>query len=186
MAKNLYQVGQPYDRTRRSWPEGADYSFRVGGHELRLFMARLSPKEVAAVKKGRVGFGLLIELPELFVISRFHGPDDLVVLSFDCSYQWHRVNLPERTAPPAWEETPPQIRAICTVILVEASNGLVAALRAVSFSPEFTLAFHRAIADQAASPYDKAEHERTVLAITRQFTTDQLWAKCQHRCGGGT
>jgi hypothetical protein len=62
------------------------------------------------VKKRRVGFGLLIELPELFVISRVHGPDDLVVLSFDCSYQWHRVSLPERTAPPDWEETPPQIR----------------------------------------------------------------------------
>ena len=54
----------------------------------------------------------------------------------------------------------------------------------MSFSPEFTLAFHRAIADQAASPYDQGEHERTVEAITRQFNTDQLWAKCQHRCGG--
>jgi hypothetical protein len=179
------EVGKPYDPSRRAWPEGADYNFRAGGHELRLFMTRLSPKEVAAVKKGRVGFGLLIEIPELFVISRFYGPDDQVVLSFDCSYQWHRVSLPERTAPPVWEEAPPQIRAICTVILVEASNGLVAALRAVSFSPEFTLAFHRAIADQAASPYNAAEHDRAVAAITRQFTTDELWERCKVRCEGG-
>ena len=107
-----YEVGKPYSDTRRSWPEQADFNFRAGSHELRIFMTSLSPKEVAAVKSGRVGFGLLVELPELFVISRFYGPDDLVVLSLDCAYQWHRVSLSERTAPPTWEETPPQIRAL--------------------------------------------------------------------------
>ena len=179
------EVGKPYDLSRRAWFEGADYNYRAGGHELRLFMRGLSPKEVAAVRTGRVEFGLLIELPELFVITRFHGPDDRVVLSFDCSYSWHRVSDAERTAPPAWEETSPELRALCTIILVEASNGLIAALRAVSYSPEFTRSLHRAIADQAGLPYDRAEHERAVEEIARRNTTDQLWERCKVRCEGG-
>ena len=108
---HLYSVGKPYDPSRRAWPETADYNFQAGGHELRIFMTRLSAKEVAAARTGRVEFGLLIELPELFIITRFHGPDDRVMMALDCSYQWHRVSSAERTASPAWEETSPETRA---------------------------------------------------------------------------
>jgi hypothetical protein len=71
------------------------------------------------------------------------------------------------------------------MILIESRNGIIKALRAMSYSPEFTRTFHRAIADQIALPYDQVEHERKVESITRQFTTDELWAKCQHRCESG-
>jgi hypothetical protein len=140
---NLYQVGQPYGRTRRSWPQGADYNYRAGGHELRVFMPDLTAREITAAQKSRVEFGLWINLPELWVISRFHSPaDDGVVMSFDCSYQWHRVNGADRTAPPAWEETSPGLRALVMIILIEARNGIIKALPPVSYSPEFTHAFH--------------------------------------------
>jgi hypothetical protein len=178
---HLYFVGKPYDPTRRAWPETADYNFRADGHELRIFMRGLSSKEIEAVRTGRVEFGLLIELPEIFVITRFLRPDDRVGMALDCSYQWHRVDPAERTAPPAREET----RAVCTIILVEASTGLIAALRAVSYSPEFTRSFHRAIADQAQLPYDRVEHERAVAEMTRRNTTDELWDRCKVRCEGG-
>jgi hypothetical protein len=36
---HAYEVGKPYDPRRRSWPEGADYNFREGAHELRIFLA---------------------------------------------------------------------------------------------------------------------------------------------------
>ena len=93
---HTYTVGQLYHPSRRSWGEGADYNFRAGGHELRIFLGHATPREIAAVGTGRVEFGAMIELPEIFVVSRFHGPDPQqargrVVASFDCSYQWHRV-----------------------------------------------------------------------------------------------
>jgi hypothetical protein len=183
---HLYAVGQPYDRSRRSWPQGADYNYGAGGHELRLFVLDISTAEIAAAEKGRVEFGLWIDLPELWVISRFHSPaDDKVLMSFDCSYQWYRVNEADRTAPPAWEETSPALRALATIILVEAQSGTIKALRAVSYSPEFTRAFHKAIADHIAMPYYKVEHERKVDAIQRQFNIDELWERCSIRCEGG-
>jgi hypothetical protein len=182
---HTYIVGQLYDPSRKSWPEGADYNFRAGGHELRIFLGRATPREIAAVGTGRVDFGLMAELPEMFVVSRFRGPDGRVVCSFDCSYSWHRVSPDERTDPPVWEDTSPQLRALASIILVEATNGVILALRTCSYSPEFTRSFHRAIHDQAALPYDQAEHERAVADIVRRLNTDQIWERCAIRCEGG-
>ena len=103
---HTYIVGQFYDPSRKSWPEGADYNFRAGGTNEDL-PRRATPREIAAVGTGRVDFGLMAELPETFVVSRFRGPDGRVVCSFDCSYSWHRVSPDERTDPPVWEDTSP-------------------------------------------------------------------------------
>ena len=176
---HLLEVGKPYISGRRSWPEAADYNFRAGQHELRLFVSRPTPKEVAAVEEGPVEIGMFVEPEGLSVVTRF-GPS----LSFDCSYQWHRVDPAERVAPPPHEETSPALRAILAIILVDASTGLVRALRAVSYSPEFTRAIHRAIAAQAAAPFDAQAHERWAARMLR-FTTAQLWYRCTIRCQVG-
>jgi hypothetical protein len=51
----LLMVGKPYHAARRTWPEGADYNFRLGAHELRLFVTSATPKEIAAVPKDSEG-----------------------------------------------------------------------------------------------------------------------------------
>jgi hypothetical protein len=176
---HLLEVGKPYDPSRPWWPEGADYNFRSCQHELRLFVARPTPKEVAAVEEGPVEIGMFVEPEGLSVVTRF-GPS----LSFDCSYQWHRVDPAERVPPPPPEETSPELRALLAIILVDASTGLVRALRAVSYSPEFTRALHRAIADQAAAPFNAKAHERWAAGMLRH-TTHQLWEMTTIRCQGG-
>ena len=170
-------VGRPYSPSRRSWHQGADYNVRAGGHELRVFLGHATPREITAVRTGKAEFGLMIELPELFVVSRFHGPDDQVVASFDCSYQWHRVSAEERTEPPAWKETSPRLRALATIVLVEATTGVVLALRSCSYSPEFTRSLHRAIADQAVLPYDQSERRAWAWALA--------WARALARVHNG-
>jgi hypothetical protein len=46
-------VGELYSPSRRAWPEGADYNFRAGGHELRIFLGRATPREITAVERGK-------------------------------------------------------------------------------------------------------------------------------------
>jgi hypothetical protein len=182
----VLRVGSLYHPGRRWWPQGADYNYRAGGHELRLFLPSASKDEVLSVREGRVEFGLVIDHPELYVISRFWRPDGAKIqMSFDCSYTIHRVNPAERTAPPAWEEVSPAARSLVTVILVEASTGIILALRAMSYSPEFTRTINHAIADQASLPYDPGEHDRCVAAKVRQYDTAALWELCGVRCTGG-
>jgi hypothetical protein len=176
------EVGKPYDPRRGSWPEGADYKFRSGGHELRLFLARATRSEVEAIRSGPVEFGFFAESMGLSLITRFGSR-----LSFDCSYHWQRAAeaTGDRTLPPAWEETSPELRALLAIILIEATSGVVLALRSVTFSPEFTRAIDRAIADQAAGPYDPAGHREWVDGKTGRYSTDQLWERCTTRCQGG-
>lgn len=97
-------VGKPYIPSRRHWDEAADYNFRDGGHELRIFIPNATPAEVAAAREGRVEFGLIVDLPEIYVISRYFDPGDpaRMIMSFDCSYSIHRVSPEGLTAPPAW------------------------------------------------------------------------------------
>ena len=174
------EVGKPYHPGRRRWPEGSDYNFRNGGHELRLFVGGATLPEVEAVRSGPVQFGFFAEPEGLFLITRFGTR-----MSFDCSYNWHRVSENDRTLPPPTEETSPELRALLTILLIEATNGVVLAIRTVTFSPEFTRALHRAIADQVAAPYDRAAHERWADGMTAQNSTEQLWARCTMRCQGG-
>jgi hypothetical protein len=94
------EVGAPYEPSRRRWPEGADYNWRSGGHELRLFLGRATLSEVEAVRSGPVEFGFFAEPAGLFLITRFGSQ-----LSFDCSFNWHRLSADERTLPPPPEET---------------------------------------------------------------------------------
>ena len=174
------EVGKPYQPGRRRWPEGVDYNWRSGGHELRLFLGGATRHEVEAVRSGPVQFGFFAEPEGLFLIARFGTR-----LSFDCSYNWHRLSADDRTLPPPSEETSPKLWAILTIILVEATSGIVLALRGVTFSPEFTGAIHRAIADQVGAPYDRTAHERWANETTRRLSTHQLWGRCTMRCRGG-
>ena len=173
------EIGQPYVPGCHTWPEGADYNFRSGGHELRIFLANVTSQEIATIHTAPVEFGLLVDRSGLFLIARFGRR-----FSFDCSYSWHRVSPEERTMPPPFEEVPPALRSSISVILVEATTGIVAALRVISFSPDFSRGLHRAILEQAQAVPHPIEHERWV-GETFRCTTHQLWERCQVRCQGG-
>jgi hypothetical protein len=175
----LLEVGKVYDPRRRSWPEGADYNFRGGQHELRIFLAGPTLKEVMAVQTGPVEFGLCAEPDGMFVSVRFGR-----TLAFDCSYQWHRVEESERIPPPPHEETSPKLRALLTIILIDAATGIVRTLRDVTYSPEFTRAIHKAIADQIAAPFDGPAHARWADGML-QFSPQQVWDRTTMRCHGG-
>jgi hypothetical protein len=175
------EVGTPYHPGRRSWPEGADFNY-CSGHELRIFLERPTPAEVHAIESGPVEFGFFAEPLGLFLISYFGRS-----LSFDCFYHWQRMAeaTGDRTMPPPSEETSPALRALLTIILVSAEDGIVRALRACTFSPEFTRSLHRAIAEQAAAPYDPTAHRRWADAMVAQHSAAQLWEMCTTWCRGG-
>ena len=173
------EVGKLYHPGRRAWPECAEYSFRGDAHELRIFLGGARPREVEVIRSSPVEFGFFADPMGLFLITRFGSQR-----SFDCSYNWHRVAMAVRSLPPPTDETSPALRAPCTIILVDAADGIVLALRSVTFSPEFTRALHRAIAAQVVAPYNGAAHRRWADSITGQYSTHQLWDQCTTRCQG--
>lgn len=135
-------VGAPYNPTRRQWPECAQYNYRSGQHELVLFFDQPSEEEVEAVRAGACEFALVTQGIALALLWHF------APLPWgDAPYLYWKVPDGERL-PPRWADSSSEDRALLTVILVDARTGIVQALRAVSWSPAFTVSVHLAIRRQ--------------------------------------
>ena len=84
---------------------------------------------------------------------RFQHPAGGIPWS-DAPSHYHLVPQAERIPPPEPGQLTPESRALLEVILVNATGGQIRAMRQLSLSPEFTRAMFRAIAHQAARPFD--------------------------------
>lgn len=135
------EVGKPYPVRL---PESIQYNYRGGQHELLMVLGRLAACcTVDDIRSGPCEFGVLMRGPVIFFLYRF---GDSLPWS-DAPLSWWLVPEKERIAPPLSES--PGTRALLTIILVEQETAIILALRAVTFSPEFTLAIHDAIRAQA-------------------------------------
>lgn len=158
----LYEVGKPYSVTRSTWPDGVDYNYRGGEHELRIFMRNPSPAEVMAVRRGKAYFALYNTHDVIFLCYKFGSLPWSVG-----TYSIHLVPEDERGVPPV-RTADGLNRALLNVIMIDGATGLIAVLRAVSFSPAFTRVLEQEIREQAARPFPGLDAYD--LAITRFYT----------------
>lgn len=163
-----YKVGTLYNPRRRSWPGGSQYQFRLDQHELLLFFNRPTPREIEDVKRGAAEFAFLTSEDVLVFLFRF-GRE---ILWSDAPYSIHMVPAEQRTVPEPSGAVEPH--ALLSVILVDASSGIIHALRAVSFSPAFTAALHLAIREQAARPWSgQAAYDRQLTELYTRYPTSE-------------
>ena len=66
----LYEVGKLYS-SRTKWQELAQYNYRGGEHELILFLAHSSSKEVSDLQNGISEFALYVENDLIILLYRF-------------------------------------------------------------------------------------------------------------------
>jgi hypothetical protein len=187
---HVYEVGQFYDPLRRQWPEGAQYGYRSGGHELLLFFRTPSSREVRAVEFGPAEFALVAEGPLLVLLYQFRVvpyPGARLAMAIPWSaapFTIHRVPTDERVLPELPDD--PEQRAVLGIILIDADTGIIRAMRAVTFSPAFTAELEEAIRQQAALPYDSDSYGRLQAALERRYpTTEVLLSIARVRCAGG-
>lgn len=174
----VYEVDKPYHPDKRHWPEGVDYNYRAGEHELRIFMRTPSEVEIADIRKGEARFALAVEGDIVFFCYQFGRGE-----WSDCGFSFHLVSETERVLPeiPATPET----RALLTVLLIDAENGILKVIRAVSLSPKFTRKLHEAVRDQAARPFPD-NYDQQIEAAYRRYTSAQLAQdRAIVRCRGG-
>lgn len=139
MALREYEVGQPYLPGRTRWPAGADYNWRAGQHELRLFFSRLGDREVRDVRTREAEFGLYVEQPLIVLLYRFGAS----IPWSDAPYSIWLVPADQRALPdPVGEGA--ETRDLLTTFLVDADSGILRAIRVVSLSPAFTFALRLA------------------------------------------
>ena len=144
----VYRVGEPLQRGRRHWPEGAQYSHSLSGHELTLFVSNVNEQRVHDLKCGEAEFALIVEHPVLVLAFRF---GDSIPWS-DVPFSWHMQPAHCRVTPPV--ESSPETRALLWITLVGSDDGIIHAQRGMTLAPAFTRTLHDAIHAQASTPFD--------------------------------
>jgi hypothetical protein len=139
------EVGQPYHPARTRWPQGTHLRINRNGIDLVLFMDRPKASEVRACKQGPVQWAWVSGEHASVLCYRF-GTEPWG----DSPYQAHREPQADRGTPPG--------NAV-QIILVDASSGIVRALRLVGWSQEFLDAVLANVADQLARPADERAAE---------------------------
>lgn len=162
-----YEVGTPYIPGKTSWTETGEYNCRSGAHELRLFFRNLRDQEIAAVASGEAKFSLAVVDDIIFMLYKI---GDAFQWS-DAPYTWHTLPESERDLPPALAASE---KMLLTVVLVEASNGIVKALRLVSMPHDFSLKLNAAIRKQADMPFDQKQYDQHLASIYARFNTGEL------------
>jgi hypothetical protein len=170
-----YRVGQLYRPTRTRWDEGVDYNYRSGSHELRMFLGGPTQREIRDITQGPCEFALLPYKDVLFFLYRF----GTALPWSDATYSFHLVrrSLPDEAIPPG----PAQMQEphdLLTVILVDATTGVIKGLRVATFSPAFTAALRSSIQRQVESPWpgDK-EYDRQLAEAYAKYPSSQAMLK---------
>jgi hypothetical protein len=174
-----YVVGKPYNPKIRRWPETPQYNVRSGHHELVLFLADPTDREVESVRQGPAEFALHVEPPMILLLYRFEPG----IPWGDAPFSIHRVPEAERELPASL--LTPEARALLHVLLVDASTGLLRAIRAVSLSAQFSAALHGAIRAQAIAEWDPAKYDAKLSEIYNRAQSDALARAAEVRCRGG-
>jgi hypothetical protein len=173
------QVGKPYIVDLPSIAPRAEYHYRVGCHELLLCFCHPTEDEIAAVRSGDSEFALLIYGLVIFFLYRF----EKAISWSEAPYSWHLVPPDQRQPPPTLETT--GMRALVSVVLVDADHNIVRALRTIALSPEFTRALHVAIAEQAAGRWNRDDFEAQLRSAYQSWpTTEQMLSRAIARSGG--
>jgi hypothetical protein len=146
-----YRVGEPFRRSCRAWPDGAQ--FRVGAeiHELTLFHSEIHEDLVDDVRRGPAEFALIVKPSVIVLMYRFR---DSIPWS-DIPYSWHLQQDEGRTIPALANS--PEFRSLLWITLVSANGGMICAQRGMTLSPGFTRALHNAVRAQALSGFDPQE-----------------------------
>jgi len=167
------KVGALYRAGRRSWPERGQYMLREDGHELALFFASPSGREADVVSRGDVELGVLVRGAVIFFLYRFGAAGEIDWS--DAPFSIHRVPAEERV-------DPGRIGALArlTVALVDATSGLVRALRRLSLPPAFSGALQAALVAQAKASYDPGVYSADLNAAYDRFAhSRQMAARAQ-------
>lgn len=176
MPRPPLQVGQPFQKGRRSWPPGIFYGFRHGRHEL---LVCLSPGagDLEAFQAGPLDLGLVVDGPAILLTHKLEGiADDWAVAAFS----WFLERPADRKLPP--DEAPGEPIPL-EMVLVNPVTGLVLALRTVRLPADFAAALHEAIRKQAAAQWPgNAGFDRHLDRLLSRETAEDLYLRATARC----
>jgi hypothetical protein len=177
---HIVAIGKSLFEERTEMPEAIEYNYQSGDHTLLLSMKNLHREENEAVREAEAEFGLYCENSIVFLLYRF---GETLPWS-DSAFSWWNVAEEDRRIPAP--QMNPAGHILLKIILVEAANGIVKAIRVTTLSPAFTEKLHDAIRRQAkGEPFSRDEFVNRSLQIYQKFTPADFAANAVVKTKGG-
>ena len=173
---HVIRVGEEYTPSVLKWPDGCHYRYDTSGHWLHYLFHHPSSIEKEIVQSGPAQFALYIHESVIFFLHQFWE-----MLWNNAPYSWWLVPDEERQLP----DFEDGLHALLKVVLVDTLTGRVAAMRALTFSADFTKRLHAEIRAQSGKPWSLSEHEEIIRYVYARYSTDDLLIRAHIRCRGG-
>lgn len=172
----IIAIGERFDPDVETFPEGCHFNYDVSGFWLHYLYQNPTPTEVNSLQTGEAQFGLYTKGPLIFLLHQFGD-----MAWNDAAYSWWLVNKEFRKIP----DVSTDLHALLKTIMVDTSSRIVVAIRALTFSVEFTTCLHDAIRRQIQEPWNKDRHEQAVRDIYSRHSTMDLVGMVHTFCKGG-
>jgi hypothetical protein len=161
------RLKEPFQPGVTKFEEGVHYNYTPGGHTLILSRRNPSLAEIYDVRKGPSLFALGLEQEVLVFMAKFGD------------WPWQVAHYNWWINPPIMRPDPMDDLHRCNgglalnVCLVNASNGLVEALRAVRLSQDFGCFLLEAVELQTRHPFDPMHYLGVVEKASAEFHDDK-------------
>jgi hypothetical protein len=175
------RIGALYNSSKTSWAEGVNLRLIAGQEpELLLLFANPTPAEVEAIQRGKAQFAWIDSEHTAVLCYRF---GDHVPWS-DTPYTPHRERASDGTPglPPGTGHQ------LVVVILVDATTGIVRALRQITWPPRFAGTVRKSVTRMLATPDSPEAADAAVDALYQRYprTDDLVRQRADVTCTGGT
>jgi hypothetical protein len=166
-----YAVGEPLSMGKVIFPvpEGPRYNYSKNSHQLLICSNKPTAAEIENVENGNFELALYVEKDIIDILFSF-GKE---TLWSDAPYSWHINPIESREIPPVLENGCVYVIPF-HIFLVDASTGIIKALRTILLSHEFASELFSAIDAQIQMPYDEAIYNAHVDTMYRKFSAKDL------------
>lgn len=160
-------VGEPYEEGIKALPEQVAFTFNSSGGLLLYIFHNPTPAEIKDVKKGNIKLGILEKAGQMYILSKF---GDL---------RWEDASFHVRLTKPFRIEGIEHDNEgyLLQIVLIDASNGIVKVIRAVSMPNNMSKILYQLIEKQkenSTEEYDIGVHNQIVSQIYANFSTVDL------------
>jgi len=162
-------VGEIYSSKHSEYSEATQYCYYNGVHDLALFWARPTQKEINGFLSQPVELALYVDQSVLFLLFRI---TDICEWS-DVAYNIHQLRAEEIVIP----NESPGIPGKLQMTLVNADSGIILAKRKLHISPTMTQALRHTLQEQYKQPVTRMEYELQVKQTYKRYADSDAMLK---------
>lgn len=165
------EVGQLLQEGKTKYQEGVIFDFQQAGPLLYLFFNSPTETEIESIKKGEFEIGFYQKDEVIFIMAKFEGMPWM-----DAPYSVHL------STPFAFEDIQEGQGFGLTTLLVDASTGILKAIRYSGLSTRFSQKLRGAIEAQNTIPWNEIKYNQKINEVYGNYSTDDLVLRADAIC----